>query len=105
MDENFEIGNEEKGTFSVKFGEDGKKPTFIKDGEQVEDSLTWTKEILPLFGYTEEVKEIQEAYGVDNKNKKEILFTGDFGKLKIKENGGLEFERKTQDQNSPKVPA
>lgn len=104
MGENFEMGNEENGVFSVKFGQNGDKPTFLKDGEQVEDSLTWTKEILPLFGYKDEVKEIQETYGVDKNNKKEILFTGDFGKLKIKENGNLEFERKIQDQTPLVAP-
>ncbi len=101
-EQNFEIGNEEKGVFSVEFGENGNSPSFLKDGETVEDAISWTRGILPLFGYNESIEEVEVK---EDKERGEILLTGEFGSLSIKKNGGLEFERKSQGQNSPKVPA
>lgn len=100
-EKNFEIGNEERGVFTVEFGENGNAPSFLKDGEQVGDVLSWTKGILPLFGFNEKVEEVELE---EDKEKGEILLKGEFGTLSVKKNGGLEFERKNLDQDSLKVP-
>lgn len=101
-EKNFEIGNEEKGVFSVEFGENGNSTCFLINGEPVEDVTSWARDILPLFGYNENIEDVEIE---EDKEKGGILLKGEFGSLSVKKNGGLEFERKNLDQNSPKVPA
>ncbi|MHC1716913.1 MAG: hypothetical protein AB9915_03475 [Candidatus Dojkabacteria bacterium] len=96
----FELGNQEKGKYTVNFGNNGDGPSFFKDGEAVEEIVPWTQGLLTLFGYEELISDVNME---KDKEKEEIILTGDFGSITIKKNGGLEYEKKILDQDTPEV--